>query len=217
MSRRLRVPCCICIFALLAAARMLADQATWEKHMEQVRSLRQKGAYAEAEKAALAAVAEAEKSDHPNVDLATTWNNLGTLYYDTGRYVDAEKQFRRSIELWEKLGDAGQLDVAQCASNLAVLYLKTGRLQEAEPMLLRVLAIREKTSVKDQRGTAESLNNLAELYRAQGRYAEAEPLYRRAIATWENSLGPEHPKTATGLNNLAALTCIPRLPHFSRT
>src|SRR5260370_24686716 len=151
MSRRLRVPCCICIFALLTTAVARANQATWEKYMEQVRVLRQKGAYADAEKAALAAVAEAEESGHQDADLAKTWNNLGTLYYDTGRYAEAEKELRRASEPLEKLAVPGQSEAAQSINNLAVVYLKTGRLREAEPPLLRALAIREKSPGKDQR------------------------------------------------------------------
>jgi hypothetical protein len=52
--------------------------------MEQVRVLRQKGAYADAEKAALAAVAEVEKSGYQDADLAKTWNNLGSCITTPG-------------------------------------------------------------------------------------------------------------------------------------
>src|SRR3977135_230781 len=62
MCRRLRWPLLIAVFSVITAAR--ADQTLWEQYMEQVRTLRQKGAFAGAEKAALAAIAEAQKSGH---------------------------------------------------------------------------------------------------------------------------------------------------------
>ena len=94
MSRRLRWPLLIAIFSVITTAR--AEQAFWEQYMDQVRTLRQKGAFAGAEKAALAAIAEAQKSGHEDFRLAESWNKLATIYYDTGRYAEAEKFFELS-------------------------------------------------------------------------------------------------------------------------
>src|SRR5882762_8224458 len=139
MRRRLRWPFCGCIFALLTTTGVHADQATWEKYMAQVRILRQQGAYAEAEKAALAAVAEAEKSGDEDGNLANSWNNLATAYYDTGQYLEAEKFFQRTIHLWEQLFAPDSVEAAKGLNNLAVLYVKMSRFKEAESLLLRAL------------------------------------------------------------------------------
>src|SRR5690242_16539275 len=166
MRRRLRWLRFVCIFSFVSAATARADQSTWEKYVEQVRLLRQKGDFAAAEKAALAAIAEVEKSGLEDAKLARSWNNLGAIYYDTGRYAEAEKLFRRAVELWEKLFGPENSTRTQTYSNLAVLYIKMGRLSDAEPILVRLLALREKTLPPDHGDIAESLNNLAELYRA---------------------------------------------------
>ena len=130
----------IATVSYLCAADTPARQAVLERYNAQVHNLREKGAFAEAEKTALAAVAEAEKSGRQDAELAKSWNNLGALYYDTGRYAEAETLFRRSAELWEKLGGPEHAEYVQGLSNLAVLYLRTNRLKEAEPILLRALS-----------------------------------------------------------------------------
>jgi len=68
-----------------------AEKSTSEKQTNEVHTFRQQGAYADAEKAALAAVREAEASGREDVELARSWNNLGAVYYDVGRYQEAEK------------------------------------------------------------------------------------------------------------------------------
>src|SRR6266852_8332264 len=162
MCRRLRWPLCIAIFSVFTAAR--ADQALWEQYMDRVRTLRQQGALAAAEKAALAAIAEAQKSGHEDSHLAKSWNNLATIYYDAGRYAEAEKFFELATHLWERLYAADSVEAAQGLNNLAVLYLKTSRFKEAEALLLRALAIREKALTPEHPDVAESVDNLGQVY-----------------------------------------------------
>src|SRR5579872_7105092 len=145
MRRPLRALCYAGICYYFAAAEARADETSFKTHIEQTRLLRQRGEYAEAEKAALAAVAEAEKSGREDLSLATSWNNLGAVYCDMGRYAEAEKLFQRAVDLWDKLIYSVHPQLPQGLNNLGVLYLRTGRLKEAEPLLQRVLDIREKT------------------------------------------------------------------------
>src|SRR6185295_1855286 len=112
MHRRLRLSVVLCL-GVLAAAAASADQAQWEQYIQELRALRQKGAYAEAEKAALAAIQEAEKSGLAEIMMARSWNNLGALYYDVGRYAEAEGVFQRATNLWEKLMGPEHLELAQ--------------------------------------------------------------------------------------------------------
>src|SRR5712664_950602 len=98
-----RVSCLLWTVILFVSTAAWADQALWEKYMDQCRVLRHQGAWAGAEKAALAAMAEAEKSGQEDSRLAKSWNDLATIYYDTGRYADAEKFFQRASRLWDGL------------------------------------------------------------------------------------------------------------------
>src|SRR5437899_3363642 len=183
MSRRLRWPLLIAIFSVITNAR--ADQALWEQYMDQVRTLRQKGAFAGAEKAALAAIAEAQKSGHEDFRLAKSWNNLATIYYDTGRYADCEPLFNRSLAITEKVLGPEHVAVAPAVNNLAEVCLLQARYSEAELLYARSLAIKEKALGPEHTDVAIGLNNIAELYRARHQYAEAEPLLQRALAIRE--------------------------------
>ena len=109
-------------------ARGMHAQTGSEQYNTQVHKLREKGAFTQAEKAAQAAVAEAENSGRQDAALAQSWNNLGALYYDTGRYAEAEALFQKSVQLWEKIGGLDHTEYVQGLSNLADLYLRTKRM-----------------------------------------------------------------------------------------
>ncbi len=66
------------------------------------------------------------------------------LYYDQGRYAEAEPLYRRSLAIREKALGPDHPDTAVSLNNLALLYGNQGRYAEAEPLYQRSLAIREK-------------------------------------------------------------------------
>ncbi len=138
-------------------------------------------------------------------ELATSLGRLAKLYYDQGRYSDAEPLFVRALSISEHQLEANHPNTAASLNNLATLYKSIGRYSDAEPLHVRALEISEHQLGANHPNTAASLNNLAGLYYAIGRYSDAEPLYIRALAISEQQLGANHPDTATSLNNLAAL------------
>ena len=151
MRCRLRSLLFICIASFYFEAHARADHAACARYTAQLHQFRQQGAFAEAERAAIAALRAAEESGQQDADLAKSWNNLGALYFDTGRYTEAESLFKRSADLWEKLAGPEQAEFAQGFNNLAVLYLRTSRLAEAESILARVLQVREKSLPPDHK------------------------------------------------------------------
>jgi len=144
-------------------------------------------------------------ANHPTV--ATSLNNLATLYCVQGRYSKAEPFYERALSIREGQLGADHPDIAQSLNNLAELYRSQGRYSEAKPLYKRSLSIYERQLGADHPTVATSLNNLAELYRSQGHYSEAEPLHRRALSIREGQLGADHPDIAQSLNNLANLYC----------
>src|SRR5579862_7822246 len=201
MRRRLLAKVCLGLVSalILAAAN---DDAAWRQYTEQFRLFREKHDFPAAEKAARAAIQEAEKSGR-EADLASSWNNLAALYYDAGRYPEAEKFYQQALALSGKLPTTGERHDQKVRNNLALLYIRTGRLADAESLLKQAIQIGEASG--DPLDIAGTLNNLTELYRIQGRFVEAEKANRRSVAIWEEKLGPEDPKTAIGWNNLGAL------------
>ncbi|MGE0277553.1 MAG: tetratricopeptide repeat protein [Nitrospiraceae bacterium] len=164
------------------------------------------GKYSEAEPYLQAALHHREQIlglSHP--DVATTLNNLATLYHSQEKYVQAEPLYQRALQIDEVLLGRDHPDVARTLNNLAALYYAQGRYCEAEPLYQRALQITESTSGHDDGSVAISLNNLAELYRQQGKYSEAEPLYERAVRLMKKGFGAHHPNVAKVQNNLAQL------------
>jgi len=147
-----------------------------------------------------------EKALGPNhPDVATSLNNLASLYQDQGAYAKAEPLYARALDISEKALGANHPDVATSLNNLAELYRAQGAYAQAEPLYARALDISEKALGPNHPDVATSLNNLASLYKDQGAYAKAEPLYTRALDIREKALGPNHPDVANSLNSLAEL------------
>jgi tetratricopeptide (TPR) repeat protein len=143
--------------------------------------------------------------DGDRLDIASSLFRLGTLYYQQGRYRNAEPLMKQALAIHKaELGDRHP-DTATSLNNLAGLYESMGRYEAAEPLYDEALAIRKAELGDRHPDTATSLNDLAELYRAMGRYEAAEPLYLEALAIRKAELGDRHPDTATSLNNLALL------------
>jgi tetratricopeptide (TPR) repeat protein len=140
-----------------------------------------------------------------SLEISTSLDRLGQLYYRQGRYLEAEPLYQKALRLRQHLLDPEHSAVASSLNNLALLHESQGRYAEAEPLLERALSILEQQLGQTHPHVARSLNNLAKLYKSQGRYAEAEPLYERARSILEQQLGPTHPHVATSLNNLALL------------
>lgn len=91
-------------------------------------------------KEALDRAEKAVAPDHP--DVATSLNNLASIYFAKGQYAEAEPLFNRSLAIREKALRANHPDLATSLENMAELYGKTGREKEAEPLKKRAADIR---------------------------------------------------------------------------
>jgi tetratricopeptide (TPR) repeat protein len=140
---------------------------------------------------------------------------LGVLLQATGRTREAEPEYRRAVDLYERLADefrdlaAFRWSLALGHRNLATLLRDTSRLPEAErscrqagDLLARLAA--DSPSRPDYRAEwAHSLHTLAGLLEADGRPREAEPAYSRAV-TLREKLAADFPGAAEYGRDLAA-------------
>ncbi len=182
-----------------------ADEQSWDAHMSAGNQFAAQGRYDEAEAEFLNAAAEAKGFGPRDTRLATSLNNLASLYQAQGKYTQAELLYQQSLG-----GLAGALGpehpfLAAALTNLAWLYYSTAQYERAEPLYRRSLAIIEKASGPEHPSSVEVLNNLGALLAAQGRYAEAEPLFLRSLAIRERTVGPEHMELVICLRNYAEL------------
>jgi tetratricopeptide (TPR) repeat protein len=146
-----------------------------------------------------------EKADEASIADPTTrvMISLGLLLKTKALYPEAERLYRRALEIDERNYGPEHPDVARDLINLAQLLKDTDRFPEAERLMQRGIGIFGKSPGEKTPQVATALNNLASLLQATNRLEEAELLHRQALEIKERSYGPEDPALAPDLNNLA--------------
>ena len=126
-------------------------------------------------------------------------NQLGLIAKVRGDLGEAETQYRRSLNLSERLGDQAQMAVVY--RNLANLAADRGELREAETEYGHSLRIDQRLG--NQAGMAAAYQNLGVLAAERGDLTEAEAQYRRSLDIDER-LGNQA-NMATAYRNLGTL------------
>jgi tetratricopeptide (TPR) repeat protein len=78
-------------------------------------------------------------NEHP--DVASSLNNLALLYYNQGRYGEAEPLFQDALAMYQRLLGQAHPDVAASLLNLGALRHNQGRYSEAQTLLLQARPI----------------------------------------------------------------------------
>src|SRR6478752_330626 len=164
------------------------------------------GRYAEAA-AMFKQVLATLQSNLPPTDprLAQPLANLATVYLLQANPGEAEKLYKRALDISTKAQGGPNQNLALLMSNLADVYKAQARYEEAEAQYKRALDMAEKTAGPSSLLVALILNNLTKVYEDQSRFQEVEDASRRALEIREKALGPKHPYLATSLLNLASV------------
>ena len=101
-------------------------------------------------------------NEHP--DVASSLNNLASLYYNQGRYEEAEPLYRQALQMTQKLLGNEHPDVATSLNNLATLYYNQGRYEEAKSYFKQALRIVEVVLGPEHPSTRTMRNNLVSLH-----------------------------------------------------
>jgi non-specific serine/threonine protein kinase/serine/threonine-protein kinase len=147
---------------------------------------------AEAETTYREALADARRV--PGADKATLalMGNLGMLYFQQGRYAEAEPLLREELEGSRRLYGDKDRGTQGAMGNLAALYARQGRYAEAEVLLRDLVAARQARYGEQSPEVANALVGLSLNLLRQGKPAEAEPLMRQCVAIWDKV--PEGPE-----------------------
>ncbi len=137
--------------------------------------------------------------------VASTLSNLAAIYDELGLFDQAEKLYRKALNIHEQAFGSRDLITARTENNLATLLSARHRNQEAETLYEHALDTRKHLLGLVHPDTATTLNNLAALYASQRKYEDAETLYTQALEIDRKTLRATHPNIANSLNNLAAL------------
>ena len=140
-----------------------------------------------------------------HVDVASSYNNLGTLHSDLGDTDEAKDCYKRALEIRLKKLGPEHVDVATSYNNLGTLHSDLGDTDEAKDCYKRALEIQMKQLGPEHVDVATSYNNLGNLHRYLGDTDEAKDCYKRALEIRLKKLGPEHVDVATSYNNLGSL------------
>ncbi len=121
----------------------------------------------------------------------------------SGNRHEAEKLYRRVIDVAERAFGAADPRTALVTGGLVFLYEKTGRGDEATAIARRVVDELDRGAVA--RAGIQTLARIAELCESAGRPGEAIDIYRLALAERRDIFGDRHPKVRECLVRMNAL------------
>jgi tetratricopeptide (TPR) repeat protein len=119
-------------------------------------------------------------------------HGLGEAYFILKKWPASEAQYRRAIELRERLLGPDSLEVANSLSGLGNTLHDEGKALEAVAQHRRALAIWEKVVGPEHPQLARPLYYLGKAYLASGQLAMAADCLRRALTLRESFLGLTH-------------------------
>jgi tetratricopeptide (TPR) repeat protein len=159
------------------------------------------GRYSDAEKQFQEALANCDPTPCP--ELPTILNGLGSLYYELGRYREAEPLLLRAVELL-KQPEADTRLLAAALGNLAAVYRIRGRFADAKPLYeqARMLEAGEGGSGLE---SSSLLARLALLAQDMGDLPAAAELIRRALDGFVKNGAQDTPEGAKALATWAAI------------
>jgi tetratricopeptide (TPR) repeat protein len=131
-------------------------------------------------------------------------NDLGAIYAEEGKYLDAEREYERSIADSNQDGTEKSPATALTMGNLASLYYEAAQFTKAAALLEQSIAIL-KTSALTGQPLASQLNNLGVVYLAQHKKALAEATAEDALAAWKAAEGTNSAGAAFSYSLLGAV------------
>jgi tetratricopeptide (TPR) repeat protein len=158
---------------LIAPVCLAAEDADWNRESDAGIAAFHAGRQ-EAERSLAACLKLAENFELTDPRRAQSINNLAAVYYQQGKYREAEPLFEKAAELHEKLKDEQALYAA--LNNLGTLYVVLSRFESAQTVLERSLKISEHRFGAESAQAAQVLVNLSAASEAIGNY-----MLRRAL------------------------------------
>jgi CHAT domain-containing protein/tetratricopeptide (TPR) repeat protein len=174
--------------------------------LEQARSCRCAGRYAEATTAAKAALAVLrQRKDAPPPELTACLNSLAEIYQLQGLYADGEPLALEALRIGRAQTPPASASVARSLNVLGCLHRDRGEAREAEQYFQDALQIRRKELPENHPDIATTLNDLGELHVSQGLADSAKAHFTQALNIRRAALPPAHPETAASLADLGVL------------
>jgi tetratricopeptide (TPR) repeat protein len=184
------------------AAQAQDPSKTWDTLTEAVQRLYKEGKF----KDALDAAVQREKFasatlGETSAKYAESLNDLGLLQKTLGNFVEAEKNYRRAIDIDRVASGPNHPFVAKKLNTLGNLLRETGRSDGAIPVFLEAIKIGETQPKTDRSELASWYGNLANTYYGLALYSLSESNFKTALELSAIVDGPRHENRARYLNN----------------
>ncbi|CAJ1966087.1 unnamed protein product [Cylindrotheca closterium] len=138
--------------------------------------------------------------EHP--DTASTYNNIGVVFQNQGKYEDALEQYQRALEIRVKALGPEHPDTASTYNNMGIVFQNQGKYEDALEQYQRALEIYVKALGPEHPDTASTYHSMGIVFQNQGKYEDALEQYQRALEIRVKALGPEHPDTASTYHSM---------------
>ena len=120
---------------------------------------------------------------HDHLDVAASYNNIGAVYMEQGRYQEALDHYQKSLDIKIKLVGHLHPDVATSYSNMAVVHGRQGHYDESDRLLDAARNIRIKVHGFHHPSLAKSHVNKAWIKIKQENESECREHLVRALET----------------------------------
>ncbi len=136
---------------------------------------------------------------------AAVFTSIGATLRGLGRFDEAERLLRTSLDVLEQLGDEGAPDVPATMRHLGRVLADRGEAAQAESLFRDALARYRASRSPDSAGMARALDDLGDVLQYRGELVEAEAVHREGLAIKRHTGDTLSPMFAASLNNLAVV------------
>src|SRR5574344_1162479 len=131
-----------------------------------------------------------------------SFNNIGLVYYNQGRYSDALDFFYKGIEFCLKLDTTDYQKGVIIICNIANVYIDKGEYSDAIDFFNKALEIEKKMRGDVNNEVAIILNSIGTVYLKQTIYQEALKYFKQALDIWGKIKEENNKNAAACYNNI---------------
>lgn len=149
-----------------------------------------------------ALMADIEKFDKDNLEIAERYNNLGVAFRDAGKIDKAFEVHAQALKIITNLKGIDCPEIEPYYNNIGLVYLDKGEFERAIMFFDLSIKANLKYNGKENKALASYLNNSASVHEGKGNINEAIKLYEQALNILEQTPGNNALEIATCYNNL---------------
>jgi tetratricopeptide (TPR) repeat protein len=138
--------------------------------------------------------------NHP--DLASSYYNIGNVYYNMGEYSKALSYYEKALEISQKTLPPNHPDLAKSYIAHGLVYNQMGEYSKAITFYEKALEIQQQSLPPNHPDLAMSYGNIGEVYNNIGQCSKALSSHEKALEIEQQSLPPNHPDLAASYNNI---------------